>query len=64
MYICNPIQSMTDQRLQGILGREVFAALLSVILEEKKSLIGLEWELVDLAQHIYSLYVLGKWLIN
>ena len=53
---------MVDQRLQSVLGREVFTALLSVILEEKKSLIGLEWELVDLAQHIYSLYVLGMYV--
>lgn len=52
-------QSITDTRLQPIIGRDLFAAVIAVMAEEKKALIGLEWELVDLAQSIYSLYVLG-----
>lgn len=51
--------SLADARLRPILGRDLFAALIAIILEEKRAIVGQEWDIVDSIQEIYCTYVLG-----
>lgn len=56
--------SLADVRLRPILGRDLFAALIAIILEEKKAIIGQEWDIVDSIQELYCSYVLGCGSLN
>ena len=56
--------SLADVRLRPILGRDLFAALVAIILEEKKAVIGQEWDIVESIQELYCCYVLGCGALN
>jgi len=56
--------SLADARLRPVLGRDLFAALIAIILEEKKAVIGQEWDIVESIQELYCCYVLGCGSLN
>ena len=53
------LAAQTDARLVPIVGRDCFAAALSVLLQQGSWTSGVEWDLIDFLQECYCTFVLG-----
>ena len=52
-------QAQTDTRLVPAVGKDCFAAALSVLLKQERWSCGLEWDLIDFLQETYCTFVMG-----
>jgi len=52
-------QAQTDTRLVPGVGKDCFAAVLSVLLKQERWSCGLEWDLIDFLQETYCTFVMG-----
>jgi len=53
------VMAQSDTRLVPAVGKDCFAAALSVLLKQERWSTGLEWDLIDFLQETYCTFVLG-----